>query len=297
MQQDSRPQAILKKIYQNGSMEISPGMVSDLMSGSADLIVASLTMMYERDLVIDFLQPIYPEDAGIFIKKELLQNEFDFEVFVQPFGKFIWFTILFTTCVTSLLVVLIRKCVGQEDVSIFSSLSVFSSTLLTNLGSANFEAFGNRFTSMKIVSFTALLMGNVIWLSYNGSLLSELITHKVIKPFYDWESFVSSPYTLNTDPRDFSFGSLFAQSKPNTIYRAILDKSMDELSFNQPHESMKRTVTNVNHAKFGDLYSVQTNKEMRCKVLGCFQIYYLIGSWIFMIFSLLCRFESAPVYG
>ena len=106
----------------------------------------------------------------------------------------------------------------------------------------------------------------MIWLSYNGSLLSELLAHKVIKPFNDWESFVSSNYILNTYPKDFSLGSLFADSKPNTIYRDVLDKSMDKMSFSYPEESMKRTVENVNHAHFGELYQVLANNEMACKV-------------------------------
>jgi hypothetical protein len=169
--------------------------------------------------------------------------------------------------ITSFFIVVIQKCVGQQELSIFNSLSVFSTTLLTNVGSANFKAVGNRFTSLKVVTFTTLLLGNVIWLSYNGSLLSELITKRVIKPFYDWESLVSSSYTLNTNPKQNLWGSLFANTQPITIYQAVFDRRMDELSFNEPFESMKRTVTNVNHAYFGQLYSVQRNKDMACKVL------------------------------
>ena len=119
---------------------------------------------------------------------------------------------------------------------------------------------------MKVIVFTTLLMGNVVWMSYNGALLSELIAHKVIKPFYNWESFLQSLQTLNTDTKDFTTGSLFAESKPNTIYRAIFEKSMDESSFNSPYESMKRTVTNVNHAYFGEIYGVLAYEDMSCKV-------------------------------
>ena len=67
-------------------------------------------------------------------------------------------------------------------------------------------------------------MGNIIWLSYNGSLLSELINHKFVKPFQDWESFIESKYKLNTNSKDGSTGSLFAESKPNTIYNSVLEK-------------------------------------------------------------------------
>jgi hypothetical protein len=42
--------------------------------------------------------------------------------------------------------------------------------------------------------FTTLLMGNVIWLTYNGALLSELITPKVVTPFHDLDSLIKSKY-------------------------------------------------------------------------------------------------------
>ena len=110
------------------------------------------------------------------------------------------------------------------------------------------------------------MMGNVVWMSYNGALLSELISRKVVKPFYNWQSFLLSLQTLNTDTKDFTTGALFAESKPNTIYRNIFEKSMDESSFNSPYESMKRTITNANHAYFGEMYGVLAYKDVSCKV-------------------------------
>ena len=41
---------------------------------------------------------------------------------------------------------------------------------------------------------------------------------------------------------------------------------MDNMSFNRPNESMKRTIENENHAYFGALYIVEKNKDMACKV-------------------------------
>ena len=71
---------------------------------------------------------------------------------------------------------------------------------------------------------------------------------------------------MNTNSKDGSIGSLFAESKPNTIYKSVLEKSMDEKSFNDPYESMIRTVSNVDHAYFGDLSSVLLYEEISCKV-------------------------------
>jgi hypothetical protein len=115
----------LPQIHQNGSVEMSPGMVSDLMYGSADLIVTGLTILYERQYVIDFLQPIFPEEGGIFIKTQSLENEFDFEAFVKPLEKLTWFTILGSYLITSFFIVVIQIC-GQQDLSIFNSPLNFS---------------------------------------------------------------------------------------------------------------------------------------------------------------------------
>ena len=38
----------IPRLHPNGTMELSPGMVKDVASGSADLIIASLSIMYER---------------------------------------------------------------------------------------------------------------------------------------------------------------------------------------------------------------------------------------------------------
>ena len=252
--------------YPNGTIELSSGMVKDLVTGSADLIVTSITMLSERNLVIDFLLPMAPEETGIFTKKRTQAVGFDFEVFVKPFDTLTWLTILSSSLVTSLFIIAIWRYFDNDGVSLVKSLEVFATTLQSHFGSANLESFGGKRVSMKIIIFTSLLMGNIVWLSYNGSLLSELINFRIIKPFYDWETFLQSSHKLNTDPKEHSIGSLFAHSKPNTVYRAVLDNAMDDLSFNEPYKSMKRTVENSKHAYCGEVYSFLSYQDMACEV-------------------------------
>ena len=258
--------------YPNGTIDLGSGMVKDLVTGSADLLVSSITMLYERHLVMDFLLPMAPEEAGIFTKKRTQVVGFDFEVFIKPFDKLTWLTILSSSFVTSLLIIAIWRYFDYKGVSLVKSLEVFATTLQSHFGSANLETFEGRRVSMKIIIFTSLLMGNVVWMSYNGSLLSELINFKVIKPFYDWETFLQSLHKLNTDPKDVSIGSLFALSKPDSIYRAVFDNAMDDLSFDEPYKSMKRTAENSKHAYYGEVYSVLSYQDMACevtKIINC----------------------------
>ena len=71
---------------------------------------------------------------------------------------------------------------------------ILSMSLQANLGVNNFSSLTNYFLTLKVVIFITLLMGNVVWLTYNGSLLSGLIVPQNIKPFHDLETLSTSKY-------------------------------------------------------------------------------------------------------
>ena len=68
----------------NGSFHAT-GMVGDLFFGRADLIVTSLSLLYQRALYIDYLIPIAPDTLGLFIPSGHSKGEFQFNVFLLPF--------------------------------------------------------------------------------------------------------------------------------------------------------------------------------------------------------------------
>ena len=67
-------------------------------------------------------------------------------------------------------------------------------SLTANLGSASFTPITNKFHSLQMVIFVALITGNIIWIAYNGALLSKLIEPRFDKPFHDLESLAKSNY-------------------------------------------------------------------------------------------------------
>ena len=69
-----------------------------------------------------------------------------------------------------------------------------STEKMRTLGNANFILYPNRLESSKVIILTALLMGNFVWMIYQGSLISELIAPKVTKPFQDLKTLVESNY-------------------------------------------------------------------------------------------------------
>ena len=65
---------------ENGSLQISDGYVNDVYRGKADIFARQFTIMYDRHLFIDFLQPIEKSKVGIFVKRNDLVEGFDIEV-------------------------------------------------------------------------------------------------------------------------------------------------------------------------------------------------------------------------
>ena len=60
-------------LLSNGSLVIPNGIVRDVMTSQADIALASLSMLYNRYLAIDFLHPIVQPSRFIFIKKDLFK--------------------------------------------------------------------------------------------------------------------------------------------------------------------------------------------------------------------------------
>ena len=177
----------------NGTIVLSDGVVNDVWSGKAHVLLSAATIVHARYLVIDYLQPIMTRDGGIFVKKEDLHEGFDLSVYWQPFADWTWILILSSSIIVTLCIIFLWKV---SNLTKTNAIKVLVRSLKVNLGT---ETDGlmppkNQTTSLKFLFFTTLLMGNVIWLTYNGSLLSDLITPKVVKPFHDLDTLIKSKY-------------------------------------------------------------------------------------------------------
>ena len=177
----------------NGTVEISESMVKDVWSGKAHMIMSAATMIYARYLVIDYLQPILKQDSGIFVREDALHEGFDLSVYWHPFADWTWIVIFSSSLIVAFCILFLWKF---PNITKENTMKVLVRSLIVNLGT---ETEGitpqkNQTNSLKFLFFTTLLMGNVIWLTYNGALLSELITPKVVKPFHDLDTLIKSRY-------------------------------------------------------------------------------------------------------
>ena len=87
------------------------------------------------------------------------------------------------------------KITNYKKKLLSNGVKVYIKILQTNLGNANFVLY--PLESSKVIILTALLMGNFVWMIYQGSLISELITPKVTKPFHDLKTLVESNYRFD----------------------------------------------------------------------------------------------------
>ena len=78
---------------------------------------------------------------------------------------------------------------------------------------------------------------------------------------------------LNTGSRTGSFGTIFTQANPNTVYESIFQNNMDDSSFNWA-ESLIKTITLPRQAYFHFQHSVSDNAEAVCKVRYYLKIYH-----------------------
>ena len=178
--------------HPNGSISVPDGIIKDSMDSLADILLAPLSVLYNRYLVIDYMVPLDSKLTGIFVNS--IQESNDFEVFYKPFDKWTWSALISSSLIATISIVLTSKVLNQGKLNCHSFIDIFAKSLKANLGNGSFTPITNKFHSLQMVTFVALMMGNIVWITYNGALLSKLIEPKFDKPFDDLASLAESNY-------------------------------------------------------------------------------------------------------
>ena len=181
--------------HPNGSISVPDGIIKDGMDGLADILLARLVMVSERYLAIDYLFPLKSHSNGIFVNKDSMKESLDFEVFQKPFDKWTWTALISSSLIVTISIVFTFKVLNQGNLKCLNFMDIFAKSLKANLGSASFTTpITNKFHSLRMIILVALIAGNIIWIGYNGALLSKLIEPRFDKPFHDLESLAESNY-------------------------------------------------------------------------------------------------------
>ena len=89
-----------------------------------------------------------------------------------------------------------------------------------------------------------------------------------------------SLFRLITIQNTSGLGSVFAQSKPKTIERTVLENNMDQSSFRNSMDSILHTMDKSKQVYFLNDKLVKNNHKMECKVIQKFGI--IIQPWLFI---------------
>ena len=151
---------------------------------------------------------------------------------------------------------------------LFGEFGIVCRTLWTTF-TANFSgkpavAAGKNNWPGRLLFFSCLLTGSLIWIHYRASFTSELAARKTQMPFDSLETLLNSDYTLTIREKGFSFYT-FTQSQPGTIFNQLLkSKVTDYLS---PLDGMR--YVNESTGKTAYYYSLESllgYKEFKCQV-------------------------------
>lgn len=173
------------------------GMIGSLIRQQADLIATSVTLTLERSQVVAFLPAISRETTGIIIKSR--DNEvLAWGTYTNPFAKEVWLMILIVPLTVLLMIQWLQRFHYAND--------KIRAPAWIHIGSDYWTLFCSYFARqhgsllhddklpMKVVLFTTFLLGNIVYMSYQASLTSELSVRTKRKPFSNLEELLESDY-------------------------------------------------------------------------------------------------------
>ena len=167
----------------NGSV-IGTGIVGDVYDKEAVLAVAALTITKSRFEYIDYLFPMWNDRIGLYVRTKDISDKMDINLFVTPFQTYVWIMIGSLAFVIGI----IKSSILEEYHPISKTVFYLWSSLKAFFGVPPLQ---NKFSlrdSYRLIVFVSLLFGQIVWVSYNAFLTSELAITEESLPFKDLES-------------------------------------------------------------------------------------------------------------
>ena len=160
------------------------GMVGDVYFKNADIIVAPLAIISTRIPYIDYLNPITFEKFAIYIPRNDLSEKFSLDTFTGPFNTEMWvglFVFVLVIACIKLSTFYFHQITYDIFEAFWSSFATYCGGYFLSKESNN----ANEKLSYKIIVFTSLLCGNIVWLGYQAFLFAELAVFREVYPFSD----------------------------------------------------------------------------------------------------------------
>ena len=210
---------------------LASGIVKSVTSGFAEMIVTSMAQTVARSQVMDILPPIISPKAEIFIKV-IKDEEIYWSLFLHMFPAKVWLALYLVAVIISVILSTIKNVwsEGNESFMILKNLMDYLwFAFKANFGGSSNQVHQNF--SSRIVTFTCLFIGSLIWMLYRASVTSVLSAEKIKLPFTDLERLFKSDYELIAPPRSYAISQLFVKGGEDSIYGRLYENNMKNTSF------------------------------------------------------------------
>ena len=173
----------------NGSVR-GTGIVGDVYEKKAVLAVAALTITKSRFEYIDYLFPMWNDRIGLYVRTKDISHKMDINLFVTPFQIYVWIMIGSLAFVIGI----IKSSILEEYHPICKTVFYLWSSLKAFFGVPPLQNKSSLRDSYRLIVFVSLLFGQIVWVSYNAFLTSELAITEESLPFKDLESLAETDW-------------------------------------------------------------------------------------------------------
>ena len=128
--------------------------------------------------------------GGLVIRRQRKTRSFDLKTFHYPLKSAVWICLF----ATSIMVAITKLIMSNRKVNVFGLLWT---SFATNFG-GHFDTNETYRNSYKVLLFTTLFCGNIIWMGYQASLTVDLSVPINKLPFDSLETFLQTDWNIYT---------------------------------------------------------------------------------------------------
>nr|5IOU_A Chain A, N-methyl-D-aspartate receptor subunit NR1-8a [Xenopus laevis]5IOU_C Chain C, N-methyl-D-aspartate receptor subunit NR1-8a [Xenopus laevis]5IOV_A Chain A, N-methyl-D-aspartate receptor subunit NR1-8a [Xenopus laevis]5IOV_C Chain C, N-methyl-D-aspartate receptor subunit NR1-8a [Xenopus laevis]5IPQ_A Chain A, N-methyl-D-aspartate receptor subunit NR1-8a [Xenopus laevis]5IPQ_C Chain C, N-methyl-D-aspartate receptor subunit NR1-8a [Xenopus laevis]5IPR_A Chain A, N-methyl-D-aspartate re len=255
------------------------GMMGELLSGQADMIVAPLTINNERAQYIEFSKPFKYQGLTILVKKEIPRSTLD--SFMQPFQSTLWLLVGLSVHVVAVMLYLLDRFspFGRfEDALTLSSAMWFSWRVLLNsgLGEGAPRSFSARILGMVWAGFAMIIVA-----SYTANLAAFLVLRRPEERITG----INDPRLRN--PSDKFIYATVKQSSVDIYFRRQVELStmyrhMEKHNYESAAEAIQAVRDNKLHAFIWDSAVLEFEASQKCDLVTTGELFFRSGFGIGM---------------
>uniref|UniRef100_A0A671P0S4 Glutamate receptor n=1 Tax=Sinocyclocheilus anshuiensis TaxID=1608454 RepID=A0A671P0S4_9TELE len=260
------------------------GMMGELLSGLADMIVAPLTINNERAQYIEFSKPFKYQGLTILVKKEIPRSTLD--SFMQPFQSTLWLLVGLSVHVVAVMLYLLDRFSPfgrfkvnseeeEEDALTLSSAMWFSWGVLLNsgIGEGAPRSFSARILGMVWAGFAMIIVA-----SYTANLAAFLVL--------DRPSHCYLVFQLR-NPSDCFIYATVKQSSVDIYFRRQVELStmyrhMEKHNYESAAEAIQAVRDNKLHAFIWDSAVLEFEASQKCDLVTTGELFFRSGFGIGM---------------